>query len=299
GEHIADLDAICVIDDEGRLVDDVSMGELLLADPDAPVADLIEPPWPMTVTVEAPFSEVVNRLIDARRQSVAVVFAPGRLHRRRVRCVDPGAAFGTGLGVRPVVSDGIGAVMELLGVSRYLAVPIAAGVVWALVIFGSYRSAERVFLVLSLAFLVFPIAAVLPIRTGPRPDRRCCGPISWPKEFLLLGVALIGTTITPYMQFYVAAAVPTVASDSPTAPQTDRHRPRCSFREPDQHVHHHRHRRCAPHQVPPDLGRPDCPGPAASGLPVRRATVRAGAAWPRRSGWKAQYRADSATPRYS
>jgi hypothetical protein len=155
GEHIADLNAICVIDDEGRLVDDVSMGELLLADPDAPVADLIEPPWPMTVTVEAPFSEVVNRLIDARRQSVAVVFAPGRLHRRRVGCVDPGAAFGTGLGVRPVVSDGIGAAMELLGVSRYLAVPIAAGVVWALVIFGSYRSAERVFLVLSLAFLVF------------------------------------------------------------------------------------------------------------------------------------------------
>ncbi len=109
-----------------------------------------------------------------------------------------------------VVSEfaGIAAAGELLGVSRYLSIPVAAVVVWALVVLGSYRYAERLFLVLSLAFLAYPIAAFL-----ARPDYAAVGSqLVFPhfvasKEFLLLAVALIGTTITPYMQFYVAAAV--------------------------------------------------------------------------------------------
>ncbi|MCP8706790.1 divalent metal cation transporter [Streptomyces sp. AC04842] len=109
-----------------------------------------------------------------------------------------------------VVSEfaGIGAALELLGASRYIAVPLAAAGVWALVVFGSYRYAEKIFLVLSLAFLTYPVAAML-----ADPDWGQAGAqLVWPhfvggKDFLLLGVALIGTTITPYMQFYVAAAV--------------------------------------------------------------------------------------------
>lgn len=72
-EHIADLDAICVVDAEGRLLDDVAMGELLLADPDTPVGELVGPPWPITVRPEAPISEVVQRLTDCRRPSMVVV----------------------------------------------------------------------------------------------------------------------------------------------------------------------------------------------------------------------------------
>ncbi len=62
-----------------------------------------------------------------------------------------------------VVSEfaGIGAALELLGASRYIAVPLAAAGVWALVVFGSYRYAEKIFLVLSLAFLTYPVAAML------------------------------------------------------------------------------------------------------------------------------------------
>jgi Mn2+/Fe2+ NRAMP family transporter len=109
-----------------------------------------------------------------------------------------------------VVSEfaGLGAALELLGLSRYIAVPLAAAGVWALVVFGSYRYAEKIFLVLSLAFFTYPLAAVL-----AHPDWGQAGAqLAWPhflagKDFLLLGVALIGTTITPYMQFYVAAAV--------------------------------------------------------------------------------------------
>jgi Mn2+/Fe2+ NRAMP family transporter len=109
-----------------------------------------------------------------------------------------------------VVSEfaGIGAAMELLGVSRYVAVPIAAGVVWALVVFGSYRYAERIFLILSLAFLAYPIAAVLAHPNWSQATSQLVFPhFVASKEFLLLGVALIGTTITPYMQFYIVAAV--------------------------------------------------------------------------------------------
>jgi NRAMP (natural resistance-associated macrophage protein)-like metal ion transporter len=109
-----------------------------------------------------------------------------------------------------VVSEfaGIGAALELLGVSRFISIPIAAGAIWALVLFGSYRYAERIFLVLSLVFFAYPLAAIL-----GHPDwGNALGSTLIPhlltsKSFILLGVALIGTTITPYMQLYVAAAV--------------------------------------------------------------------------------------------
>jgi Mn2+/Fe2+ NRAMP family transporter len=109
-----------------------------------------------------------------------------------------------------VVSEfaGIGAALELFGVSRYISIPIAAVCIWALVMFGSYRYAERIFLVLSLVFFAYPLAAFL-----GHPDwGQVLSNTVWPrfvgsKAFILLGVALIGTTITPYMQLYVAAAV--------------------------------------------------------------------------------------------
>jgi NRAMP (natural resistance-associated macrophage protein)-like metal ion transporter len=56
---------------------------------------------------------------------------------------------------------GIGAAFELFGVSRYVAVPIAAVAIWMLVVLGSYRYAERVFLLLTVAFVTYPLAMVL------------------------------------------------------------------------------------------------------------------------------------------
>jgi len=109
-----------------------------------------------------------------------------------------------------VVSEfaGIAAAFQLFNVSRYISVPIAAVLVWSLVMFGSYRRAERIFLVLSLAFLTYPVAAFL---SHPHVSQ-AASQLVWPhfilsKSFLFLGVALIGTTITPYMQFYLAAAI--------------------------------------------------------------------------------------------
>src|SRR5271169_584609 len=101
---------------------------------------------------------------------------------------------------------GVGAAMEILGVSKYISIPIAALMVWALTVLGSYSKAERLFLVLSLAFLTYPIAAFL----GHPNTKAVFSNLVWPHflashAFLFLAVALIGTTITPYMQFYIAS----------------------------------------------------------------------------------------------
>lgn len=72
-EHLVDLDALVVIDADGRLVDDVSTIELLLAEPTTVLAELIGSPWPVTVTPTTPVREVAQRLIDARRLSVVVL----------------------------------------------------------------------------------------------------------------------------------------------------------------------------------------------------------------------------------
>jgi NRAMP (natural resistance-associated macrophage protein)-like metal ion transporter len=109
-----------------------------------------------------------------------------------------------------VVSEfaGIGAAVQLLHVSRYISVPVAAVTVWALVTLGSYRYAERIFLLLGLVFIAYPIAAVLAHpRWGSAGSSLVLPHFLASRDFLLLGVALIGTTITPYMQFYIAAAV--------------------------------------------------------------------------------------------
>jgi NRAMP (natural resistance-associated macrophage protein)-like metal ion transporter len=110
-----------------------------------------------------------------------------------------------------VVSEfaGIAAAFQLFHVSRYISVPIAALTIWGLVVFSNYRRAERLFIVLSLTFLAYPIAAIL----GHPHLGTVTTNLFWPhllssKSFLFLTVALIGTTVTPYMQFYLASAVP-------------------------------------------------------------------------------------------
>ncbi|WP_345349765.1 magnesium transporter MgtE N-terminal domain-containing protein [Actinoallomurus liliacearum] len=73
GVHIADIDAVAVVDENGRLLDDVTLGELLLAEPGSTLGELVGPPWPITVRPEASPAEVATRLAESRRLSVLVV----------------------------------------------------------------------------------------------------------------------------------------------------------------------------------------------------------------------------------
>lgn len=77
-EHVVDLDAIIVVDAEGRLVDDVSLGELFVAEADTPLRAMVGPPWPVTVTADTDVREVAERLIDSRRLSVVVLDSQDR-----------------------------------------------------------------------------------------------------------------------------------------------------------------------------------------------------------------------------
>jgi Mn2+/Fe2+ NRAMP family transporter len=126
------------------------------------------------------------------------------------------AAFAiANLGLMVTEFGGIATAFNLFGVSRYLSVPIAAAAIWALVLFGSYRYAERIFLLLTMVFITYPIAAIL----GHPNWGKVLASTAWPhlvgnKAFVLLAVALIGTTITPYIQLYEAGAV----VDKGTAP---------------------------------------------------------------------------------
>ena len=112
------------------------------------------------------------------------------------------------IGLMVTEFGGIATAFQLFGVSRYLSVPIAAVAIWSLVLFGSYRYAERIFLLLTVVFITYPIAAIL-----AKPNwHEVAANTVWPhfeatKSFLLMAVALIGTTITPYIQLYEAGAV--------------------------------------------------------------------------------------------
>lgn len=104
-----------------------------------------------------------------------------------------------------VVSEflGIGAAAELFGISKWLVIPVAAILLWYLIIFGSYAWVEKIFLVMTLVFCAYPVAAIL-----ARPDwgevaRGAFIPTFHPdQEYIYLLVALLGTTITPYMQLF-------------------------------------------------------------------------------------------------
>ncbi len=102
---------------------------------------------------------------------------------------------------------GIGAAADLLHIPRLLAIPLAAAALWVLIVLGSYKVVERAFLLMSLVFLAYPVAAIL-----AKPQWGSVGHGFVPHApqgptALVLIVALIGTTITPYMQLYLQSSV--------------------------------------------------------------------------------------------
>src|SRR5262249_50441072 len=103
---------------------------------------------------------------------------------------------------------GIAAAGELFGVPRLIAVPVAAVVVWLIVVRASYSVAEKVFLVLGAALLTYVGAAFL-----ARPDwTQAAVALATPRISLEAGylatlITLVGTTITPYMLFYLQSSI--------------------------------------------------------------------------------------------
>jgi NRAMP (natural resistance-associated macrophage protein)-like metal ion transporter len=107
--------------------------------------------------------------------------------------------------------SGIAGSMQLFHVSKYVSVPICSLIVWALVVKGDYKSVEKIFLIASVFYIAYIIAGVLSrpdwhlalIETVKLPPRNVWSD----KSYLYMTVGVIGTTITPWMQFYLQSSI--------------------------------------------------------------------------------------------
>ena len=97
---------------------------------------------------------------------------------------------------------GIAGGMEMFGVSKYVTVPIAALVVWLLVVGGNYKRVERIFLAISLAFITYVIAAVMAQPDWGQALTCTFTPVIMnDTNYISLMIAMVGTTIAPWMIF--------------------------------------------------------------------------------------------------
>jgi Mn2+/Fe2+ NRAMP family transporter len=103
---------------------------------------------------------------------------------------------------------GVAGSMEIFGVSKYISVPVTAILVWLLVVKGTYKVAERIFLIFSISLLTYVVSALM-----SKPDWSEIGrSIIHPRfeknaQSLSMVIALVGTTIAPWMQFYMQSSV--------------------------------------------------------------------------------------------
>jgi NRAMP (natural resistance-associated macrophage protein)-like metal ion transporter len=106
---------------------------------------------------------------------------------------------------------GIAGSMQLFHISKYLSVPICAVIVWALVVKGDYKSVEKVFLAASIFYIAYIVTGVL---SGPNWHLAMVETVKLPpmsawrdKSYLYMTIGVIGTTITPWMQFYLQSSI--------------------------------------------------------------------------------------------
>ncbi len=103
---------------------------------------------------------------------------------------------------------GLASGMSIFGVSKYIAVPIGAAIVWTVIVRGSYKPVERILILFSLIYFAYPVSAIL-----AKPDWGLALHDTfvpqWQNnsDYFIIFVGLIGTTIAPWMQFYLQASV--------------------------------------------------------------------------------------------
>ena len=106
---------------------------------------------------------------------------------------------------------GIAGSMQLFHLSKYFSVPVCAVLVWLLVVKGDYKSVEKVFLAASVFYIAYIATGVL---SGPSWHNALLATVQLPKastwrdkSYLYMTVAVIGTTISPWMQFYLQSSI--------------------------------------------------------------------------------------------
>src|SRR5215468_3530359 len=114
---------------------------------------------------------------------------------------------------------GIAGSLELFGLSRYITVPISAVIVWLIIVKGQYKSVEKIFLVASFIYVTYVFAGILAIRSishGSATEEWLTALLSTIKppgrelfrhDYLFMTITVIGTTIAPWMQFYLQSSI--------------------------------------------------------------------------------------------
>jgi len=103
---------------------------------------------------------------------------------------------------------GLASGMSVFGVTRYVAVPLGAVLVWALVVKGTYRTVEKVFLAACVFYVAYPVSCFLAHPKWPDAVISTLKPsFQFSGSYLYMLIGVVGTTIAPWMQFYLQAAV--------------------------------------------------------------------------------------------
>ena len=106
---------------------------------------------------------------------------------------------------------GVASSLELFGISRFVVVPVAAFIVWSLVVHGTYNSVEKIFLLASVFYVAYIVSGIL-----AHPDWKAAllGTVTRPATagmrnygYIFMVIGLAGATIAPWMQFYLQASV--------------------------------------------------------------------------------------------
>jgi|WetSurSiteA1Bulk_404760.scaffolds.fasta_scaffold16645_2 NRAMP (natural resistance-associated macrophage protein)-like metal ion transporter len=112
------------------------------------------------------------------------------------------------LGTTTAEFAGIAASMEIFGVSKYISVPLAAALVWLVIVKGNYRSIEKIFLLASFVYVTYIISGLL-----LRPNwgflfaQTITPTVRLDSAYLFMIVGIVGTTIAPWMQFYLQSTM--------------------------------------------------------------------------------------------
>jgi NRAMP (natural resistance-associated macrophage protein)-like metal ion transporter len=112
------------------------------------------------------------------------------------------------LGTTTAEFAGVAASMEIFGVSKYISVPLAAALVWLVIVKGNYRSIEKIFLLASFVYVTYIISGLL-----LRPNwsflfaQTITPTVRLDSGYLFMIVGIVGTTIAPWMQFYLQSTM--------------------------------------------------------------------------------------------
>jgi Mn2+/Fe2+ NRAMP family transporter len=103
---------------------------------------------------------------------------------------------------------GVAGSMEVFGISKYISVPIVGFLVWFLVVKGTYKLAERIFLIFSVSLLMYVVSAIMGKPHWSEIGHSIIHPqMKMNTQSLAIVIGIIGTTIAPWMQFYMQSAV--------------------------------------------------------------------------------------------